>query len=99
MPVVAVAVNPHHVGFGVHFVDGFLNIFGRLEVLGHFVDAIDKDERSHLAELALNCVHQHQGEARKRRHAARDVGHHHQFWFGRARILELRLSRHTAVTQ
>ena len=97
--VVAVAVDPHDIGFCIHLVDCFLNVFSRFEVLCHLVDAVDEDERSHFAELALNRVHEHQREASKCCDAARDVGNHHQLRLCWARILELRFGRHSAVTE
>jgi len=68
-------------------------------VLGHFVDAVDEHKRPHLAELALDGIHEHQRESREGCHAAGDVGDDHQFGFGGPRKLELWFGRHPAVAQ
>ena len=97
--VIAVTVDPHDVGFGVHAMDRLGDVFGGLEVFGDLVEAVDEDERPHLRELTLDCVHQHEGEASESGDASRNVGNDHQLGLGGTRILELRLSRHTAVRE
>ena len=97
--VVAVPVDPHHVGLGVDPVDGVGDVFLAAEVVGDLVDAVDEHERAHLRELALDGVHEHQREPGERRHRAGDVGDDHQLGLGRTRVLELRLGRHAAVAE
>ena len=95
--VVGVAVDPHHVGLGVHPVHGLGDVLDALEVLGDLVDAVDEHERADLGELALDGVDEHQREAGERGDRPGDVGHHHQLGLGRPRVLELRLGGHAAV--
>ena len=50
--VVAVAVDPDHVGLGVDPVHRVGDVLGPFEEPGDLVEAVDEHERPHLGELA-----------------------------------------------
>ena len=81
MAVITMAINPHNICFGIHPMDGFADVIGTFKELGHFINSINENERSHFRELALNRVDQHQGEASKRGNASRNIGDNHKFGF------------------
>ena len=97
--VVGVAVDPHHVGFGVDAVDRLGDVVGALEEPGDLVDPVDEHPGADLRELAGHRVDELQREAGEARHRAGDVGDDHDLGFRRVRMTELRLRGDAAVGQ
>ena len=97
--VVGVTVYPHDIGFAVDPMDGFGDVVGLLEELGHLVESVDEHERSHLGELARQGVDEMQGEPREGGYRTRDIGDHHDLGLLWTRIPELGLRGDAAVRQ
>jgi hypothetical protein len=97
--VVAVAVDPDHVGLGVDPVDRLADVLDALEQARDLVDAVDEDERAHLGELVRDGVHEVQREAGERRHRPEMSATTKISGLDGPRVAELGLERHAAVGQ
>ena len=95
--VVGVAVDPDHVGLGVHPVDGLGDVLRALEEAGDLVDAVDEHEAANTGELRADGVGELEGEAREGGDRPGDVGDHEDLGLRWSGVAVLGLRRHPAV--